>query len=1052
MILNKKIIYLLTVVIFLGSFPLAATDYYVKNGGNDEANGLSDGNAWATVGKVSGSSFSSDDVVQFNKGDTWREKLTITTSHSGTSGHIVTFTSYGAGNKPIISGSDIEASWTQEGSYYYASGYTNNPGVTVKDTVLMKRMEEKVDVDAVDEWWYDAPNDRVYVYFNPSGNTMEISSYSRRWVLYVNSNVQYVEIDGICIRDGCRGVYVFASASDITLQSCTIKNHADWGINISPKTDVLDCDISYIHDGGIKQSGLTSDASGYRIAGNEISWCGYYMCTYCQGSAVIYNHSNIIIEDNEIHHCGLGYTQSWGMDHGLKLSAVGATVRYNNVHDNTAGIGIIVGANNMNVYYNFSWGNGIGISHGYTTTGCKINNNTIYKNHCAHSDTCGFIINDGVVSEFKNNILYLNGNSPYSKQIWFRMGGADDILDCDYNFIYGPADPNNDIIRNVSTGYTWAEWQAAGYDEHSINLSNHGMVDPDNENIHLGSGSPCIGEAIGVGLSLDYYGVSVPQGVYPDIGAAEYESGGGGADHEDFPLSYVDDGCAGTHVGSESNPYDDFADINWTTGGDNSIHDYLAGSPTQSPIVYLKGGDTIREQMTVGCSGTAAYPIIIRMYGSGDAVVNGSDLITTWTEDAGAPEALGELVHSGNGAAEFSIRNSLPADTMTNSGAQIRIEVIANDSVGGTTIVAAFIGEKASSGDVYDMEAGTITEILFSAGSGCALAANEALWSDWLTYSFDKSKDYIISVSTSDEWERRTHTDVPCYYKAGESGESGTANVTGYNTMANRWFHVQDFEVQTPGQENTWKADCTTEPNLVFFDNIKGTKEAAKVGLTVIREWFWDSNVLYVYSTSDPDTAYTDPGIEGGKRDFCIDVNSKDYIIIKRLKLEKANLANVLLDAAHQSDLNYCLIVDGVDGVELDTVASNIQNCVIYSNTNGVDVDAAGYIKNSIVRNNTDDLEETGASINKTTNNIEDDSDANPLMTNPTNGDFTLQSISPCINAGTDVGLTEDYDGDHVPYGSAPDIGAYEPVAGLSIIMNPILSPILSSIIKVIIK
>lgn len=53
---------------------------------------------------------------------------------------------------------------------------------------------------------------------------------------------------------------------------------------------------------------------------------------------------------------------------------------------------------------------------------------------------------------------------------------------------------------------------------------------------------------------------------------------------------------------------------------------------------------------------------------------------------------------------------------------------------------------------------------------------------------------------------------------------------------------------------------------------------------------------------------------------------------------------------------------------------------------------------------------------------------SNPLFTNAANRDFTLQSGSPCINAGVDVGLTRDYAGNPVPVpiGSAPDIGAYE--------------------------
>jgi len=39
--------------------------------------------------------------------------------------------------------------------------------------------------------------------------------------------------------------------------------------------------------------------------------------------------------------------------------------------------------------------------------------------------------------------------------------------------------------------------------------------------------------------------------------------------------------------------------------------------------------------------------------------------------------------------------------------------------------------------------------------------------------------------------------------------------------------------------------------------------------------------------------------------------------------------------------------------------------------------------------------------------------------------DFRLSVSSPCINAGTDVSLTSDYDGKPVPVGTAPDIGAY---------------------------
>ena len=54
-----------------------------------------------------------------------------------------------------------------------------------------------------------------------------------------------------------------------------------------------------------------------------------------------------------------------------------------------------------------------------------------------------------------------------------------------------------------------------------------------------------------------------------------------------------------------------------------------------------------------------------------------------------------------------------------------------------------------------------------------------------------------------------------------------------------------------------------------------------------------------------------------------------------------------------------------------------------------------------------------------------------PLLTDAAGDDFTLQDTSPCINAGTDVSLTQDFAGTAVPIGSDPDIGAYESEAGV---------------------
>ena len=49
-----------------------------------------------------------------------------------------------------------------------------------------------------------------------------------------------------------------------------------------------------------------------------------------------------------------------------------------------------------------------------------------------------------------------------------------------------------------------------------------------------------------------------------------------------------------------------------------------------------------------------------------------------------------------------------------------------------------------------------------------------------------------------------------------------------------------------------------------------------------------------------------------------------------------------------------------------------------------------------------------------------------PNFVNPSNPNLQLQSTSPCIEAGTDVGLNKDYQGNPVPSGWGVDIGAHE--------------------------
>ena len=100
--MHKQIKY--QVFVLLLSFSLyAQNQYYLSSStGNDNNNGLQT-QPWKTLSKLSNTTLGPGDTVYFKKGDTFRGHYVV--NGSGTEGNPITFTSYGSGNQPIISGS-----------------------------------------------------------------------------------------------------------------------------------------------------------------------------------------------------------------------------------------------------------------------------------------------------------------------------------------------------------------------------------------------------------------------------------------------------------------------------------------------------------------------------------------------------------------------------------------------------------------------------------------------------------------------------------------------------------------------------------------------------------------------------------------------------------------------------------------------------------------------------------------------------------------------------------------------------------------------------------
>ena len=125
--MHKQIKY--QVFVLLLSFSLyAQNQYYLSSStGNDNNNG-SQTQPWKTLSKLSNISLGPGDTVYFKKGDTFRGHYVV--DGSGAEGNPITFTSYGSGNQPILSGSDHEDGG---GDYREAILVTNHDNMVFDD-------------------------------------------------------------------------------------------------------------------------------------------------------------------------------------------------------------------------------------------------------------------------------------------------------------------------------------------------------------------------------------------------------------------------------------------------------------------------------------------------------------------------------------------------------------------------------------------------------------------------------------------------------------------------------------------------------------------------------------------------------------------------------------------------------------------------------------------------------------------------------------------------------------------------------------------------------
>jgi len=440
--------------------------YYVdQTGGNDGWAGTFAA-PWKTVAKVNGFALVAGDIVFFKRGEVWREKLVV--PENGAAGNPITFGAYGSGAKPKILGSTDLAlvAWNNEGgNIWYASGITTQIGIVVfnNEGSTGVKMAAKVGCVAQGDFWWDDPNDRLYMYSvgtpaafytnieaGTSGNTVSIGYRSH--IIIQDLDVRYSGTHGIAI-DGWDH-----APHDIIIQYNSVSycgggNAQGNGVQIFSGI-VDDCIIRYnkfnqIYDSGIAiQDGQPSTFTNVSCYYNLISNCEHGIEVGAFDAATTIN--GVYIYNNTVYNSGGGFSHSWRAD--------------------PYGDGII--------YWGMFAGAGL-----YTDVNIK--NNLI--SNCIYNVLTDVPTRAGVTVDY--NLYYTDG---------LKFGYADW--------------PPHSAPEN------FADWKTnSGQDAHSV-ITNPLLVSA--TDYHLQAGSGAYNAGINVGLAMDYDKSAV--GDPPDIGAYEY--------------------------------------------------------------------------------------------------------------------------------------------------------------------------------------------------------------------------------------------------------------------------------------------------------------------------------------------------------------------------------------------------------------------------------------------------------------------------------------------------------------------------------------------------
>ena len=184
----------------------------------------------------------------------------------------------------------------------------------------------------------------------------------------------------------------------------------------------------------------------------------------------------------------------------------------------------------------------------------------------------------------------------------------------------------------------------------------------------------------------------------------------------------------------------------------------------------------------------------------------------------------------------------------------------------------------------------------YSDNSSCA--EGEAYWNGYATFTaLLAGEDALADDDIVDVGDGAVYREQWTLDGSGSSGHPITIRAkTGDSPIISGADIFTTWIDNTGSVANTWYASVTTEPSIVYFNDIRGTPVASVVACDADKKWYWEANKLYTYGTVDPNTTYPSQ-IEAAQRDYGIRSQEKSYISIEGITTKYPNLDGVQVSA-----------------------------------------------------------------------------------------------------------------------------------------------------------